>query len=61
MVAGVSMAFAEEQKLKVHWQVEEHCELQELCYKIKDKINKRVDHRQGNLYNLCNWHQNNKN
>ena len=33
MVVEVSMAFAEEQKLEVHWQVEEHCEIQQLGYK----------------------------
>lgn len=35
MVVEVSMAFAEEQKLEVHWQVEEHCEIQQLDYKKK--------------------------
>lgn len=30
MVVEVSMAFAEEQKLEVHWQVEEYCEIQQL-------------------------------
>lgn len=40
MVVEVLMAFAEEQKLEVHWQVEEHCELHELGNKKKkDKIN----------------------
>ena len=36
MVVEVSMAFAEEQKLEVHWQVEEHCEIQQLGYKKKN-------------------------